>query len=197
MPSPFTVFDTDVPRRPSVDLGEHRDPEAGRHRLLRCRRHRGHGRASSPDRRGSRCSRTAIGSMITGLQTMPSVAWVPLTRSSCSTKARALIMFVVVLGRGAVDCQRHHRRHRPRPADPSSSGSRFSAPPRVQGVALRRDPGRAAVGRGHGLKQGRAYTWRSLMAGRSRRSYRVTPGIGQLLNGASTQIGLRRRVGKR
>ena len=102
--------------------------------------------ASSASRsRASSVLRAAIGSMITGLQTMPSVAWVPL----------AIILFHSGPGRdpvrrrarrGAVDRQRHHRRHRQRPADPAARRPRARRA-RLHRAAPRRDPGRAAVGR--------------------------------------------------
>ena len=89
--------------------------------------------------------RAAIGSMITGLQTMPSVAWVPLA-IILFNEGQGAIMFVVVLG-----------------AAPSIANGIINGidhvPPvllragRVLGArgfaraAPRRDPGRAAVGR--------------------------------------------------
>ena len=106
--------------------------------------------------------RTAIGSMITGLQTMPSVAWFPLAILLFGLNESA-IMFVVVLG-----------------AAPSIANGIISGidnvPPILRrvgtamgahGVALYRDvvvpaamPSMIA-----GLKQGWAFSWRSLMAG--------------------------------
>jgi len=110
----------------------------------------------------SKILRAAIGSMITGLQTMPTIAWFPLTILYFGLTERA-ILFVVVLG-----------------AAPSIANGIIAGvdhiPPlqlragRVLGakrVALYRHvvipaslPGFVA-----GLKQGWAFAWRSLMAG--------------------------------
>ena len=49
--------------------------------------------------------RAAVGSLITGLQTMPSIAWFPLAILLFQLSERA-IMFVVVLGAAPVDRQR-------------------------------------------------------------------------------------------
>lgn len=106
--------------------------------------------------------RIAIGSMITGLQTMPSVAWFPLAILLFGLREQA-ILFVVVLG-----------------AAPSIANGIIAGidnvPPILRrvgrtmgarGVALYRDvivpaalPSMIA-----GLKQGWAFSWRSLMAG--------------------------------
>jgi NitT/TauT family transport system permease protein len=110
----------------------------------------------------SKVLRAAIGSMITGLQTMPTIAWFPLTILYFGLSERA-ILFVVVLG-----------------AAPSIANGIITGvdhiPPlqlragRVLGAkrfALYRHvvipaslPGFVA-----GLKQGWAFAWRSLMAG--------------------------------
>jgi NitT/TauT family transport system permease protein len=109
-----------------------------------------------------RVLRVGIGSMITGLQTMPSVAWFPLALLLFKLSESA-ILFVVVLG-----------------AAPSIANGIISGidnvPPHLvrvgrsigaKGVALYRDvilpaalPSVIA-----GLKQGWAFSWRSLMAG--------------------------------
>ncbi len=106
--------------------------------------------------------RAAVGSLITGLQSMPSVAWFPLAILLFSL-SEAAILFVVVLG-----------------AAPSIANGIISGvdhiPPLLlragrvldaRGVALYRHvilpaalPGVVA-----GLKQGWAFAWRSLMAG--------------------------------
>jgi NitT/TauT family transport system permease protein len=106
--------------------------------------------------------RTAVGSLITGLQTMPSIAWFPLAilifRISEST-----IMFVVVLG-----------------AAPSIANGLIAGTDTIPPILLR--AGRVLGARGisfyrhvvlpaslpaflAGLKQGWAFAWRSLMAG--------------------------------
>ena len=73
-----------------------------------------------------RVLRTAVGSMITGLQTMPSIAWFPLAillfqlseaRDHLRRRAR----------RGAVDRQRLDHRRRPHPADPPARRATCSA----------------------------------------------------------------------
>ena len=110
----------------------------------------------------SRLLRTGLGSIITGLQTMPSIAWFPLSILVFGLTEKA-ILFVVVLG-----------------AAPSIANGIISGidgvPPMYHrlgsnlgagNVALYRDfvvpaamPGVIA-----GLKQGWAFSWRSLMAG--------------------------------
>ena len=110
----------------------------------------------------SRILRTAIGSLITGLQTMPSIAWFPLAILLFKISEQA-ILFVVVLG-----------------AAPSIANGVIAG---VDGVSpLMRRLG-AVMGAGPvalyrdfvvpaamptvltGLKQGWAFSWRSLMAG--------------------------------
>jgi len=110
----------------------------------------------------SRILRIAIGSLITGLQTMPSIAWFPLAILLFQLTEQA-ILFVVVLG-----------------AAPSIANGIIagvdSVPPSLRrvgrtlgarGIPLYRDiivpaamPAMLA-----GLKQGWAFSWRSLMAG--------------------------------
>lgn len=106
--------------------------------------------------------RVAIGSMITGLQTMPSIAWFPLAILLFQLSERA-ILFVVVLGAA------------PSIANGIISGV-DSVPPVLRrvgttlgarGVALYRDiviPAAMPTVL-TGLKQGWAFSWRSLMAG--------------------------------
>ena len=106
--------------------------------------------------------RAAIGSMITGLQTMPSVAWVPLAIILFKLTENA-IFFVVVLG-----------------AAPSIANGIIDGIDHVPPILLR--AGRVLGARGchslrhvvipaalpsvvGGLKQGWAFAWRSLMAG--------------------------------
>lgn len=106
--------------------------------------------------------RVAIGSLITGLQTMPSIVWFPIAMLLYGISESA-IMFVIVLG-----------------AAPSIAGGLTSGIDYVSPQLLR--AGRAMGMRGvqrytllivpaalpmfvTGLKQGWAFAWRSLMAG--------------------------------
>jgi NitT/TauT family transport system permease protein len=110
----------------------------------------------------SRVLRAAIGSMITALQTMPSIAWFPLAILLFQLSEQA-IFFVVVLG-----------------AAPSIANGVISGVDYVSPLLLR--AGRNLGARGlslyrhviapaalpaivAGLKQGWAFSWRSLMAG--------------------------------
>jgi NitT/TauT family transport system permease protein len=110
----------------------------------------------------SRVLRTGFGSIITGLQTMPSIAWFPLAILVFGLTEQA-ILFVVVLGAA------------PSIANGIISGvdgvppiySRLGRNLGAGNVAMYRDfvipaamPGVIA-----GLKQGWAFSWRSLMAG--------------------------------
>jgi NitT/TauT family transport system permease protein len=122
-----------------------------------------------------RILRAAIGSMITGLQTMPSVAWVPLAIVIFKLGEGA-IMFVVVLG-----------------AAPSIANGIIDGVDHVPPILLR--AGRVLGAKGFtalrhvvipaalpsvvsGLKQGWSFAWRSLMAGELITSF---GGIGQVL----------------
>jgi NitT/TauT family transport system permease protein len=106
--------------------------------------------------------RTAFGSLITGLQTMPSVAWFPLAILLFQLSEGAIV-FVVVLG-----------------AAPSIANGLIAGADQIPPVLLR--AGRVLGARGlsayrhivlpaslpsfvAGLKQGWAFSWRSLMAG--------------------------------
>lgn len=110
----------------------------------------------------SRILRSAIGSLLTGLQTMPSIAWFPLAILFFGATEEA-ILFVIVLG-----------------AAPSIANGLIAGiddvPPQLQRA------GHALGARGFtlfravilpaalptyvaGLKQGWAFSWRSLMAG--------------------------------
>ncbi len=106
--------------------------------------------------------RDAVGSLITGLQTMPSIAWFPLAVLLFQLSESA-ILFVVVLG-----------------AAPSIANGLISGVDHVPPMLLR--SGRMLGARGlalyrhvivpatlpsflAGLKQGWAFAWRSLMAG--------------------------------
>ena len=106
--------------------------------------------------------RSAVGSLITGLQTMPSIAWFPLAISLFGLTERA-IMFVVVLG-----------------AAPSIANGLIGGVDHVPPLMVRAGRMVGAKGIGlyrhvilpaalptyvGGLKQGWAFAWRSLMAG--------------------------------
>jgi NitT/TauT family transport system permease protein len=123
--------------------------------------------------------RTAVGSMITGLQTMPSVAWFPLAIVLFKLGESA-ILFVVVLG-----------------AAPSIANGLISGIDHVPPIYLR--AGRVLGARGlktyrhvvlpaalpsfvSGLKQGWAFAWRSLMAGELIATIPGRPGIGSQLD---------------
>ncbi|MCU1450861.1 MAG: ABC-type probable sulfate transporter permease protein, partial [Acidimicrobiales bacterium] len=110
----------------------------------------------------SKVLRAALGSLITGLQTMPTIAWFPLTILFFGLTEKA-ILFVVVLG-----------------AAPAVANGVISGVDHIPPLLLR--AGRVLGARGlsayrhviipaslpgfvAGLKQGWAFAWRSLMAG--------------------------------
>ena len=110
----------------------------------------------------SKIVRSAVGSMITGLQTMPSIAWFPLAILLFKLSEGA-ITFVVVLG-----------------AAPSIANGLITGVDHVPPILLRAGHmiGAAALDKFRhvvlpaslpsfvgGLKQGWAFAWRSLMAG--------------------------------
>jgi NitT/TauT family transport system permease protein len=122
--------------------------------------------------------RTAVGSLITGLQTMPSIAWFPLAILIFQLSESA-IMFVVVLG-----------------AAPSIANGLIAGADNIPPILLR--AGRVLGARGiafyrhvvlpaslphflAGLKQGWAFAWRSLMAGELIVTIRGNASIGFLL----------------
>jgi sulfonate transport system permease protein len=109
----------------------------------------------------SKIVRSAFGSFITGLQTMPSVAWLPLAQLLFK-RSEAAILFVVVLG-----------------AAPSIANGLLSGIDQIPPLYVR--AGRVLGARGltlyrrvvlpaalpgfvAGMKQGWAFAWRSLMA---------------------------------
>jgi NitT/TauT family transport system permease protein len=123
--------------------------------------------------------RAAIGSIITGLQTMPSIAWYPFAIILFSLSTGA-ILFVMVLGAA------------PSIANGLITGVDYTPPlllragrtMGLRGFALYRYlilpaslPAYVA-----GLKQGWAFAWRSLMAGELVVSIVGAPGLGVLLN---------------
>ena len=110
----------------------------------------------------SRIVRSAVGSFITGLQTMPLIAWFPLAILLFGLSEQA-ILFVVVLG-----------------AAPSIANGLITGVDHVPPVLLRAGHMMGATGISRfrhvvlpasmpsfvgGLKQGWAFAWRSLMAG--------------------------------
>ncbi|MBV8951151.1 MAG: ABC transporter permease [Actinobacteria bacterium] len=111
----------------------------------------------------SRVLRSGIGSMVTGLQTMPSIAWFPLALLLFQTSSERAVLFVVVLG-----------------AAPSLANGIVGGIDHIPPILLR--AGKVLGARGFaslrhvvlpaalpsfisGLKQGWAFAWRSLMAG--------------------------------
>jgi NitT/TauT family transport system permease protein len=133
----------------------------------------------------SRILRSAVGSFITGLQTMPSIAWFPLSILLFKLTDRA-ILFVVVLG-----------------AAPSIANGVISGIDHIPPILLR--AGRVLGARGlssyrhvilpaalpaflAGLKQGWAFLWRSLMAGELFVMIANRPNIGLRLNQEFEQV---------
>lgn len=123
----------------------------------------------------SRLLRTAMASLITGLQTMPSIAWFPLAILLFGLNETA-IMFVVILG-----------------AAPSIANGLIAGVDHIPRVLLR--AGHVLGARGFaryrhvvfpaalpsfvgGLKQGWAFAWRSLMAGELLVIIAAQPSIG-------------------
>ena len=91
----------------------------------------------------SRVLRAAVGSLITGLQTMPSVAWFPLAILLFKL-TDAAIMFVIVLGAAPVDRQRPHPRRRPR-ATHHAAGRAGAGGQGLLGLSPRHPARRSAV----------------------------------------------------
>jgi NitT/TauT family transport system permease protein len=125
-----------------------------------------------------RVLRAAFGSLITGVQTMPSIAWFPLAILLFQLSEEA-ILFVVVLG-----------------AAPSVANGLISGADNIPPILLR--AGRVLGARGlsayryvilpaslpsfvGGLKQGWAFAWRSLMAGELIVTIRGKESVGFLL----------------
>jgi NitT/TauT family transport system permease protein len=126
-----------------------------------------------------RVLRAAFGSLITGLQTMPSVAWVPWSILLFQLSDGA-ILFVTVIG-----------------ATPAVANGLISGSDQISPILLR--AGRVLGARGlsayrhvvlpaslpgfvGGLKQGWAFAWRSLMAGEIITTVAGEPNVGGLLN---------------
>ncbi|HEX2705398.1 MAG TPA: ABC transporter permease [Candidatus Lustribacter sp.] len=127
----------------------------------------------------SRILRTAIGSLITGLQTMPSIAWFPLAILLFQLTEQA-ILFVILIGAvpsiangviGGVDYV---------PTLLVRAGRNIGA----RGLALYRHvilPA-ALPSIVSGLKQGWAFAWRSLLAGELIVAIANRPSLGQFLS---------------
>ncbi|MDQ6698042.1 MAG: ABC transporter permease [Actinomycetota bacterium] len=127
--------------------------------------------------------RTAVASLVTGLQTMPSIVWFPMALVLFGLNEKA-ITFVVVIG-----------------AAPSIATGILSGADQVPTVLLR--AGRVLGAKGFrlwrevvlpaslpsivgGLKQGWAFSWRSLMAGELIGAAVGKPGIGGYLDNQRT-----------
>ncbi|MGD9999566.1 MAG: ABC transporter permease [Ilumatobacteraceae bacterium] len=125
-----------------------------------------------------RVVRTAIGSLITGIQTMPSIAWFPLAILLFKLSDKA-ILFVTVLG-----------------AAPAIANGLIAGVDHIPPILLR--AGRVLGAKGWkqyrhiilpaslpsfigGLKQGWAFAWRSLMAGELLVIIPGQPSVGYLL----------------
>jgi len=126
----------------------------------------------------SRILRAAIGSLITGLQTMPSIAWFPLAILLFQLSEQA-ILFVILIG-----------------AVPSIANGVIGGVDYVPALLVR--AGRNVGARGlslyrhvilpaalpsivTGLKQGWAFAWRSLLAGELLVAIAYRPSLGQFL----------------
>lgn len=127
----------------------------------------------------SRILRAAIGSLITGLQTMPSIAWFPLAILLFQLSEQA-ILFVILIGAvpsiangviGGVDYV---------PALLVRAGRNVGA----SGLSLYRHVVLPAALPSivTGLKQGWAFAWRSLLAGELLVSIANRPSLGQFLD---------------
>jgi NitT/TauT family transport system permease protein len=127
----------------------------------------------------SRILRAAIGSLITGLQTMPSIAWFPLAILLFQLSEQA-ILFVILIGAvpsiangviGGVDYV---------PALLVRAGRNIGA----SGLSLYRHVVLPAALPSivSGLKQGWAFAWRSLLAGELLVQIANRPSLGQFLN---------------
>ena len=127
----------------------------------------------------SRVLRAAIGSLITGLQTMPSIAWFPLAILLFTMSEKA-ILFVILIG-----------------AVPSIANGVISGVDYVPAILVRAGRNIGASGLSlyrhvilpaalpgivTGLKQGWAFAWRSLLAGELMVQIAFRPSLGQYLN---------------
>jgi NitT/TauT family transport system permease protein len=132
----------------------------------------------------SRVLRSGIGSMITGLQTMPSIAWFPLAIVLFKL-TNAAVLFVVVLG-----------------AAPSIANGLLNGIDNIPPILMR--AGRVLGAKGWrslrfvvvpaalptfigGLKQGWSFAWRSLLAGELLVTIPGVTALGQTLQASSDQ----------
>jgi NitT/TauT family transport system permease protein len=128
---------------------------------------------------GSKVVRSAIGSMISGVQTMPSIAWFPLA-IALFTRGEGSIRLVIVLG-----------------AAPAIANGLISGIDQIPPLLLRAGRMLGARGLGAyrhvilpatlpsfigGLKQGWAFAWRSLLAGELLVNIAGKPSLGHLLS---------------
>jgi NitT/TauT family transport system permease protein len=127
----------------------------------------------------SRILRAAIGSLITGLQTMPSIAWFPLAILLFQMSEQA-ILFVILIG-----------------AVPSIANGVIGGVDYVPSLLVRAGRNVGASGLSlyrhvilpaalpsivTGLKQGWAFAWRSLLAGELMVAIAYRPSLGQFLS---------------
>jgi NitT/TauT family transport system permease protein len=127
----------------------------------------------------SRLLRAAIGSLITGLQTMPSIAWFPLA-ILLFTMSEQAILFVILIG-----------------AVPSIANGVIGGVDYVPSLLVRAGRNVGASGLSlyrhvilpaalpnivTGLKQGWAFAWRSLLAGELMVQIAFRPSLGQFLS---------------
>ena len=127
----------------------------------------------------SRILRAAIGSLITGLQTMPSIAWFPLAILLFQMSEQA-ILFVILIG-----------------AVPSIANGVIGGVDYVPALLVRAGRNVGASGLSlyrhvilpaalpsvvSGLKQGWAFAWRSLLAGELMVAIANRPSLGQFLS---------------
>jgi NitT/TauT family transport system permease protein len=131
--------------------------------------------------------RAAVGSLITGLQTMPSIAWVPFA-GLLFGNSNSAILFLVILGAA------------PSIANGLITGVDYTSPlllkagktMGLRGLSLWRHlilPASLPVFVA-GLKQGWAFAWRSLMAGELIVLVFNHPTLGELLNSDQSQSDL-------
>ena len=134
----------------------------------------------------SRVLRTAISPLITGMQTMPSVAWVPFALVVFGVGTARPIMFVAILGTA------------PAIAVGTISGIDAVPPTLLRAGAILGATGvdryryvvlpASLPGYVAGMKQGWAFLWRSLMAGELIANVPGTHSLGQLLTAYQDQL---------
>jgi NitT/TauT family transport system permease protein len=133
----------------------------------------------------SRILRTAVSPLITGLQTMPSVAWVPFAIIVFGVGSARPIMFVAILGTAPAIAIGTISGIDAVPPTLLRAGTILGAKglDRYRYVVLPASlPGYVA-----GMKQGWAFLWRSLMAGELIANVPGTHSLGQLLSAYQDQ----------